>query len=328
MSTDQRRILTVTLNPALDVTTTTEKLLPQQKLRCDAPRLDPGGGGVNVSRVIKELGGESTAFVTLGGSTGTQLEVMLAAAGLDCEIWRDGGETRSSLTVMEAATGLHYRFVMPGPTHEASDGPRLLERLRQVLARGYDYVVASGSLPPGLPEDFYGRIAEAGRAFGARLILDTHGAALSSALSHRPYLIRLNHLEAQELLGGLGERAARDLARDLVSARSAEIAIVTFGDKGAIVATAAETYQIAPPKVSVRSMVGAGDSFVGALTLGLSRDWSVEKAARYGVAAAAAAVTSEGTELCKADMVEALFGQIPAAAPMAHQSRSASGTSR
>lgn len=303
-------ILTITANPALDVTTTTERLFPQQKLRCAPPRYDLGGGGLNVSRAVRELGGESLAFVALGGATGDHYRRLLEEAGIGHEIWTNRGETRTSLTIMERETGLHYRFVMPGPEQPAEAGGQLLNRLSQVIAAGYHYVVGSGSLPPGIGADFYGRIADLARANGGGLILDTHGEALRAAIAHRPYIIRLNHFEAQELIGGEPDTAAHVLADQLIANGAAEIVIITIGERGAIVRTAGEQYEIAPPKVVVRSAVGAGDSFVAALTLGLSRGWHIEKAARYGVAAAAAAVTTEATELCKVDDVNRYFAEI------------------
>jgi 6-phosphofructokinase 2 len=304
------RILTITLNPALDITTTTAKLLPQRKLRCDAPRYDPGGGGINVSRVIKELGGESLAFAALGGRTGAQIKAMLAADGINVEAWRSRGDTRFSMTVMEAETGLHYRFVLPGPEQTDASAERLLRRLGERAASGYDFMVASGSLPPGLPLDFYGRLAEIARKNGAKFILDTHGDALREALPFRPWLIRLNHHEAQELVGGDANLAAHVLARELVRRGSAEIAIIAMGERGAFLVSPDHSVEIAPPHVEVKSMVGAGDSFVGALTLALSRGWRLDDATRYGVAAAAAAVTTEATQLCEAATVEAIFTQM------------------
>lgn len=303
-------ILTVTVNPALDVTTTTARLYPRQKLRCDAPRYDPGGGGVNVSRAIKELGGDSRAFVALGGNTGEHHRQLLERAGFNCDLWELSGATRFSLTVMEQATGLHYRFVLPGPAQEQGESQRMLARLSDIIASGFNFVVASGSLPPGIDNDFYGRLAASVRAAGSALVLDTHGEALRAALPYRPYLIRLNHFEAQEIVGGDPNIAAHVLARELIARKVAEAVIVTLGDQGAIVTTNQQQFQIRPPKVVVRSAVGAGDSFVAALTLGLSKGWSLEKASRYGVAAAAAAVTTEATELCKADAVNRYFEEI------------------
>ena len=303
-------ILTVTLNPALDVTTSVDRLLPQQKLRCSEPRRDPGGGGINVSRAIAELGGRSRAFVAVGGSTGAQMQQLLAQSGFTSEFWWLEQETRFSMTVMEEETGLHYRFVMPGPTLPAGEDKRLLVRLGEMIAEAPGYVVGSGSLPPGLPDAFYADMVRLARRNGSKFIVDTHGPALRAAADARPYLVRLNHLEAQELLGGDADVAAHKLARALVRQGLAEIAIVTLGDKGAIVASHDEEFELAPPHVTVRSSVGAGDSFVAALTLGLAREWPLKEAARFAVAAAASAVTSEATELCKRPDVERHYREI------------------
>lgn len=304
-------ILTVTLNPALDVTTATGRLVPQQKLRCATPRYDAGGGGANVSRAIRALGGESRAFVALGGATGAHYRQVLEAAGVDYDPWPLPGETRTSLTVMESATGLHYRFVLPGPTQLAEEGERILAALSAIIAKGFRYVVGSGSLPPGIAADFYGRLADLARGNGAALILDTHGDALRGALAHRPYLIRLNHQEAQELVAGASPAAAaHTLADDLVGRGVAEVVIIALGEDGALVRGPAGTTTIRPPHVAVRSAVGAGDSFVGALALGLSRGWPLEQAARYGVAAASSAVTGEATELCRLDQTNQYFAEI------------------
>lgn len=303
-------VLTITLNPALDLTTSVDHLAPARKLRCGPVRLDPGGGGVNVSRAIKELGGESHAFVAIGGQTGAQLRAILDRTGIEVEYWPLIEETRTSFTVMEAATGQPYRFVLPGPRISPAEADAILNRLARRIDRYTGFVVASGSLSPGVPNDFYGRLARRCRDLGARLIVDSHGAALRAAAAERPYLIRLNHLEAQELLGGDSQIAAHSLARQLVDTGLAQAAIVTVGEQGAIVASPGRQIEIRPPHVDVKSGVGAGDSFVAALTFGLANGWDLEDAARYGVAAAAAAVITEATELCKRDTVDAFFAQI------------------
>ena len=303
-------ILTVTLNPALDLTTSVASIKPLQKLRCTEPRLDPGGGGINVSRAIRELGGESHSFVAIGGHTGDQLRDVLRHTGLSVEYWPLIGETRTSITVMSQETGLPYRFVLPGPTLSPFEATAILDRLTSHIRRNSSYVVASGSLPPGVPEDFYAHLASRTRAFGGRFIIDSHGGALRSATKERPYLVRLNHLEAQELVGGDFDLAAHTLAKQLIERDLTEVAIITLGERGAIVATRERQIEITPPVVTVRSGVGAGDSFVGALVFGLANGWPLEDAARYGVAAAAAAVTTEATELCKRETVDAFFAQI------------------
>jgi 6-phosphofructokinase 2 len=302
-------VLTVTLNPALDITTHVERLEPRRKLRCADPIAHAGGGGVNVSRAIKELGGESHAFVALGGHTGRQFEALLKQTGLVAEIWPLTGETRTSFTVMEDETGLPYRFVLPGPTLSPGEAHAILARLDRVVASYPGYVVASGSLPPGVPVDFYGELAARTRANGGRFVIDTHGEALRAAARERPFLIRLNHLEAQELVGGDADRAAHSLALDLVRGGYAETAIVTLGERGAILSTAHGQIEFVPPRVEMRSGVGAGDSFVGALVLGLASGWSIERATRYAVAAAASAVTTEATELCRAADMDDYFSR-------------------
>jgi 6-phosphofructokinase 2 len=303
-------VLTVTLNPSIDVTTSVDALKPLQKLRCSKARLDPGGGGVNVSRAIKELGGESQAFVALGGDAGAQLRHLLEATGLRIDYWQLVSETRISFTVLENSTALPYRFVLPGPVISPFEADEILKRLEKLIGRYTGYVVASGSLPPGIPDDFYARLARKTRELGGRFVIDTHGNPLRLATEERPYLVRLNHLEAQELLGGGADAAAYTLASELVDRGLTEAAIVTIGERGAIVATPRGSLEIKPPKVAVKSGVGAGDSFVAALVFGLANGWALEDAARYGVAAAAAAVTTDATELCKRETVEDFYAQI------------------
>jgi 6-phosphofructokinase 2 len=200
--------------------------------------------------------------------------------------------------------------VLPGPTLSPFEADEILDRLTQRIRRQAGYVVASGSLPPGVPETFYARLARRTRELGARFVIDSHGAALRAATEARPYLVRLNHLEAQELVGGDVDAASHTLAKQLVDRQLAEVAIVTIGERGAIVATQERQIEIKPPPVKVKSGVGAGDSFVAALVFGLASGWLLEDAARYGVAAAAAAVTTEATELCKRETVDTFFAQI------------------
>lgn len=307
----QRPILTVTLNPALDLTTTVPRLEPQRKLRCTAPRYDPGGGGVNVSRVIHELDGHSAAFVAIAGSTGVHLAGLLKQQGVDARFWEASGETRTSFTVMEEQTGLHYRFVLPGPEQPPAEAEALLSAVMGAMPDKCAYVVLSGSLLPGLPADFYGQLTQRAQERGAAVILDAHGTDLRAALASRPHIIRVNHLEAAELTG-ISEPgvSARVLSQRLIEQQVAEVVLVSLGDQGTVVATQSSHFQVRPPIVSVRSMVGAGDSFVGAFALALARGRPLEDATRFGVAAAAAAVTTEGTSLCDSRMTERLYRQI------------------
>lgn len=308
-----RRVLTVTLNPAVDITTAVPELVPGRKLRCEAPRIDPGGGGVNVSRVVKELGGASTALVAVAGPTGTWMRALIDAAGIDAVYVEAEGMTRQSLAVHDRASGEQFRFVLPGPTQDAAFAERTLAAVAELVAQGdFPYVVASGSLPPGLSEDFYGRIGETAHSRGARLILDSSGPALQAALGREVFLVKPDLVEAQALAAALGTGAddPEGLARSIRTAGGAEAVIITLGADGALLVSEAGSVRIRAPRVEVVSKVGAGDSFIGALSFALAEGWPLERACAYGVAAAAAACTTEATELAHKPDVDRLYAAI------------------
>lgn len=297
-----QKILTVTLNPALDLATAVERMQPGRKLRCEGARLDPGGGGVNVSRVIRAFGGKSTAFVALGGPTGRMMRELMLAQGLDLAEFRIKGDTRQDITIDEAAHKRQYRLVLQGPHWTRQQTQAALAEIAR-LAAHYDYIVASGSLPPGVPEDFYARLARLARRLAKRLVLDTSGAPLRRALKAGVFLVKPNHIEFAELAGARHGAQHGDwktmaaVGHRLRARGEAEAMIVTRGDKGALAIGADGAWRLQAPKVKIASLVGAGDSLIGATVLNLARGKSLLEAARMGVAAAAAAVESEGTEL-------------------------------
>lgn len=295
------RILTVTLNPALDLTTGVARLEEGHKMRCTPPQTDPGGGGANVSRAIRKLGGASEAFICTGAPLGLTYRERFEAGGLPA-IWHDCGvPTRQSIAVHDHATGGQYRFVMPGEPWGEPVWQGALAALTQAMRPG-DLVVLSGSQPPGVPEDFPRRLcAHAGRV-GAKVIVDTSGRPLEVAAQPNTgaFVLRMDHYEGMELMGWteFGPPEAEALARELVARGAAEIAIVTLGGDGAWAATAEEAWRCAPPAVEVLSTTGAGDSFVAALAIGLSERRAFEETIAFAVAAAADAVTTAGTDLC------------------------------
>lgn len=311
-------ILTVTLNPALDLTTDTGKVESGYKLRCGPARLDPGGGGVNVSRAIAKLGGRSTPFIAIGGPTGDMLKSLLAAQGIDAEWFAVDGLTRQSVVVNEQSSRQQFRFVLPGPDWSAPQAARAMGALETALAspRGrIRYVVASGSLPPGLPDDFYNRIGELADSTDARFVLDTSGRMLDVAASggqHPPYAWIMDQREAEYLAGGplVDLDALERFGLELKARKLAQILILTFGEGGAVALSETETLRVIPPKVEVVSKVGAGDSFVGGLVLKLARGASLREACSYAVAAAASSVTSPATALCDAAQTERYFSMI------------------
>ncbi len=307
----QAPILTITLNPALDVTTAAARVVPDIKLRCDAPRLDPGGGGINVSRAIRAMGGESTALVALGGSTGQRIAELLEETGIPLHMLPAPGETRQSLTVDDRTIRQQFRFVMPGPEWSAADVDAALDAAARE-ARPGALVVLSGSNPPGVPASFAALLAERLRGTGARLIVDTSGEALTeiaAATDRRVEILRMDDEEAEGLAGrSLPFRAdTAAFAANLVASGAAHGVIVARGRDGNIIATDQGVWHAEAARVQVVSKVGAGDSFLAGFTLGHARGWPVAEALGLAAAAASATVQTPATELCRGGDVERLF---------------------
>lgn len=306
----QSAILTITLNPALDVSTGTDAVRPEAKLRCDAPVTDPGGGGINVSRAIKLMGGQSTAFVALGGTTGRRMAEMLEAAGLDWQEMRAPGETRQSLSVMDRAIGQQFRFVMPGPEWGSADVGKSVAHILQVAAPD-GLIVLSGSNPPGVPADYAALLATKLTGTNAGLIVDTSGEALRAAASGRNgfALLRMNSDEAEDLAGSPlpGRADTARFAASLVAADAAKAVIVARGSDGNIIVTPDGAWHAEAAEVEVVSKVGAGDSFVAGFTLGLARNLPHHDALGLGAAMASATCMTPATELCRRADVERLY---------------------
>lgn len=301
----QTPVITLTLNPALDMSSEVPALIPDQKLRCTDPLLDPGGGGLNVSRAIVALGGESLALVALGGLTGDRLAGLIRAEGVPFLALTAPGETRQSLTVTEASTGRQYRFMLPGPKWSEQDQERVFTLLR-ASARPGAFGVISGSQPPGVPVDFPSRLARA--MPGLNVVLDTSGPALKEAVEHPiPGLaiLRMDGEEAEALAGGvlISRSDTADFAAGLVARGVARQVVIARGADGSVLVDKDHRIFAKAAKVRVKSTVGAGDSFVAGLVLALARGETPEAALSLGSAAASAAVTTDATQLCKPEDV-------------------------
>jgi 6-phosphofructokinase 2 len=300
-TSDQAPILTLTLNPALDMATAVSEILPGHKLRCSEPLLDPGGGGLNVSRAIKALGGDSLALVAIGGLTGDRLAGLIRQADVTFLSILGPGETRQSLTVTEEISGRQYRFMLPGPVWGEAERERVFTLLR-ATARPGGISVISGSQPPGVPVDFPAQLALS--MPGSRVVLDTSGAPLTQAVRHPiPGLevLRMDGEEAEGLVGHALEtrEETADFAQKLVRDGVAKRVVVARGADGNVLATAERRIFVKAPKVKVKSTVGAGDSFVAALVLSMARGQGDDEALALGAAAAAAAVMTDATNLCR-----------------------------
>lgn len=314
-------IVTLSPNPAIDGSSEAEKVQPTRKVRTSNERYDPGGGGLNVARVIAELGRAACPVYLAGGATGAVLEDLLAQRGLHGRRIAIADHTRISHAVFERSSGLEYRFVPEGPLVGEGEWRAMLDA---VQALDFDYCVASGSLPRGVPARFYAEVARIAADKGARLILDTSGAALKAALdAGGVHLVKPSLGEFEELVGRpLREPSAQEAAaRDLIAAGGAEMVALTLGQDGALLASRAGVRRLRPCEVPVKSAVGAGDSFLGAMTFALAEGRAVADAFVLGMAAGAAAVLTPGTELCRKDDVWRLYRLMTAKAATASPAR-------
>lgn len=300
------KIVTLTVNPAVDKSTHIDRLIPEQKLRCDAPRFDAGGGGINVSKAIKRLGGKSTAIFTTGGPSGQVLRDLVSQEGIDCEVIETEQWTRENFIVAETSTNAQYRFGMPGAALSEAETEAVLETLRQSKA---EYVVASGSLPPQMDVNFYEKVASISKEIGARLVLDTSGEPLRAACDEGVFLLKPNIGELEALVGAkdLQIDDVDDAARMLIGDGKCEVVIVSMGPKGAILVTKDLCEHVPAPPVQKRSTVGAGDSMVAGMTWALTQGLTYSEMIRWGVACGSAATMNEGTQLFLRADVERLM---------------------
>lgn len=304
-----RRIVTLTPNPTVDVASEAEMVRAVRKTRTRNERFDPGGGGVNVSRVVSELGGETLAVILVGGLAGALLEQLLEEQGLPRRTIPIAGRTRMSLTVNDLSTRHEYRFVPEGPEVSEAEWRAALKAVEEEPG---DWIVGSGSLPRGIPDDFYVELAAIARRQGRRIVLDTSGAPLRAALGHGLALIKPSRGEFETLVGRPlnTPRALNEAALRLVREGAADLIAVSLGHEGALLAEKDGVLRLRALDVPALGAVGAGDSFLAAMVLKLSQGESPREAFAWGMAAGAAAVMRPGTAQPRRADVEALRRQI------------------
>jgi 6-phosphofructokinase 2 len=307
-------IVTLTLNPTLDLSTSVELIEPWRKLRCAEPRLDPGGGGINVARVVKELGGDPLAVVALGGHVGSLVADAVTQLGISVIRIPIRGATRQNFAVSERTTGRQYRFVHAGPPMTVRNWERCLEATIDA-GRVAECVVASGSLPPGVPDDAIAQLATRLARFRVPLIVDTSGPALVEAARSPIYLLKPSVNELSAITGDgsplVRRRDIEGAARRLMDDGRCEVVAVSMGSEGAIfVPRDGASMMVHAPSVQSISSIGAGDSMVGGIAYALADGAGLEEAARVGVACGTAAVLSPGTSLCRRADVEKLLGDV------------------
>jgi len=304
-------IVTLTMNPALDVSTDTNEVIPGEKLRCGPTVLDPGGGGVNVSRVIHRLGGSTLAVYVAGGLTGDLYSTLLADEGVPAQRIKIDGETRESFTVTEESTGEQYRFVLTGPDVTPGTVDEVIAALDGVLHSG-DWLVASGSLPPGVPGDFYRSVATRFSAKGVNVVVDTAPPWLGPAIGGGVFVVKPSRHELEQFLG----RDLTDLdtqvegAKEMIAQTGVEWVALSLGKEGAVLVSAHHAWHAIAPGVTPVSPVGAGDSFLAGLVLALSTGEQPRKALAAAVAAGSATAMSPATALCEKQAVENVLDSV------------------
>lgn len=304
-------IVTVTLNPAVDVHTGVAEVVPDRKLRCRAPTYDPGGGGINVARAVHRLGGDALACFPCGGAAGELLRGLLTAEGVRQLAIPIAGTTRENLNAREDATGRQFRFCLPGPTLDPTEWHTVLARVA-ALRPAPAFLVASGSLPPDVPVNAYAELARVAAALGSRFVLDTSGEPLRRALGSGIHLLKPSRRELLDMVGrpACDDAELPDVATGVVARGWCDVLVLSLGADGALVVGPELRQRLTTPPVAVASGVGAGDSMVAGIVLALVEGRTLAEATRRGVAAGAAAVMNPGTELCHRDDVERLAAAV------------------
>jgi len=304
-------IVTLTINPAIDMFVHVGHVEPAGKIRCSAPKRDPGGGGINVARVAFRLGASVAAIYPTGGAIGKLLQRLMEREGVASLVTPSHVETRENFTAYEDETGEQYRFVLPGSRLHKAEWEACLDKLATLPDRPR-FVVASGSLPPGVPDDFFARVVRHGKSLGAKIVVDTSRAPLKAALDEGVMLIKPNLQELSDFAGTALANDADCIAacRKLAADGRVEVVALTLGEQGALLVTATKAWRAQPMAVEVASTVGAGDSFLGGLVATLAAGQSMDQAFRVAVAAGSAAVMSPGTELCNEADVKLLIPKV------------------
>jgi len=305
------KILTLTMNPAIDKSAGVNQIEPEKKLRCQELGLTPGGGGINVARAIHNLSGEARAIYPAGGLTGDMLEQLLEKEGINQYRIKVKNWTRENVSIVEESTNNQYRFEMPGSPLDEHETTLSLEAVLNE-SKTAEYLVASGSLPPGVPDDFYATLAKKTHGANLKLIIDTSGESLKKLKGSGIFLLKPNLREFREFTGLelLSEEDQKRAGRELVDNGTCEVLVLSLGADGVLLVTHDVQVRFRSPKVTVISRIGAGDSTVAGIVLGLTKDMDLKEAVMFGISCGASTVMSPGNELCQKSDVDRIFNQM------------------
>lgn len=303
----QSGVIALTFSPALDVATSVDVVTPSRKLRCDSPRQEPGGGGINVARVVQRLGIDATAVAPLGGDRGRRVAEQLGDEGVAVEQVVVEHTIRQSFAVTEESTGQQYRFVLPPQRLAPEEADRCVNATCD-LAVAARCVVVSGSIDLPDVDEVLRNIVEVVRP--VPVLIDTSGDALDAALSSGAALVKPSARELAELVGRSldTEEDVTTAAADVVARSDVDAVLVSIGAGGAVLVRSGQpTLRFRAPTDRVRSTIGAGDSLVAGIASGLAGGQDLVDAIRLGIAAGTATVLTEGTELCNPGVVDELL---------------------
>ncbi|TRX11651.1 1-phosphofructokinase family hexose kinase [Flavobacterium gawalongense] len=299
-------IVTLTVNPALDKSAHFRGLVPEQKIRCGLPRYDAGGGGINVSKAISRLGGQSYCVFTSGGPIGTMLKELVQKEKIEYEAIEIQSWTRESFVAVDDNTNLQYRFSFQGAEITTLEKDKIIQTIQKLKSK---YLVISGGLNEGLSSDFYQVFATIAKESNSKLIVDTSGEALKKVIEAGVYMIKPNIGELAKLIDveSLEMEEVNKAAKQIIAKGGAEIVVVSLGPQGAVLVTK-DSYDFVPaPNVVKKSTVGAGDSMVGGMVWALSQNKNLKEVIRWGVACGSAATMNEGTQLFRFEDAKRLF---------------------
>ena len=261
---------------------------------------------------IKKLGGHSIAMYLAGGYSGNFYKELLDKEGIDSHVIPIAQNTRENLIVVDESANLQYRFGMPGPEIQQSEWEACLQQMQEI--DDVEYIVASGSLPAGVPIDIFAQLTEGAKKRNAKVILDTSGEPLKNAVDDGVFMIKPNLGELSLLYGveELKQNEAVDAAKEIINKGGCEVMVISMGASGALLITKNEVIQSPSPTVKKRSTVGAGDSMVAGMVQALSKGLGWKEVLQYGIATGTATTMNPGTELCKLQDVERLFAFLQA----------------
>ena len=304
------QIVTITFNPCIDKSAIVAQLIPEKKLSCSEPHFEPGGGGINVARAIKKLGGEATAIYPAGGYTGNFFNKLLAKEKIPSIIIDVENSLRENVIMLEESSNNQFRFGFPGAKLLGHEWKQCMDAIDEITDA--EYLVASGSLPEGVPDDIFARLGAISKKKNLKLVVDTSKAALKHAANEGVYMLKPNLSELSSILGRkeLTTDEVITAGKEIIAKKFCEVLLVSLGEKGAMLFAKDKELKVSSPKVEKKSTVGAGDSMVAGFVLSLSQGKTFEETLKYGVACGTAATMNPGTELCNKKDADTLFQKI------------------